>query len=412
MSITWKDIAERENNKKISEAGLGKLMVYEPADSLGGDAKYTPYKENAGGSKAETGGAGKPTGFGGLTSEKSYRDAIDAYKNNTFSYDYTKDPSYKAYEKEYKRNGQFAMDDTLAKVAARTGGVASSYAVSAAGQAYNDYMAGLTDKIPALEQAAYNRYLNDQEKKLNEIALAKEDWMQESEYHRILDKWQNMGKESLTDEELSLMSQMGGWFTNNGETYTDKNGSYATNFDPTWTPLNTFQNSGFNSMTQDQIKDLTERGWTWDEKNEHWVSPAGERFGYSEAYKTEQLGRATAEVNLIESKYALALAKARNGVQPTASELELLVEYYPVEVVSELMDIYKENKGTKKGGNSGDDDTHGGDDTPGGDTPEDEYGMYDLEKSILLQLKNSGEINTETYNSLLAELAKEYKQGG
>lgn len=78
-----------------------------------------------------------------------------------FSYDKNKDPLYQQYEESYTRGGQRGMQDTLAQVAARTGGMASSYAESAAQQTYNNYMAALADKVPELQQLAYSMYMDD-----------------------------------------------------------------------------------------------------------------------------------------------------------------------------------------------------------------------------------------------------------
>lgn len=78
-----------------------------------------------------------------------------------FSYDPETDPLYSAYRKQYLREGKRAMADTMAEAAASTGGIASSYGVSAAQQAANYYNAALTDKIPALANNAYNRYSDD-----------------------------------------------------------------------------------------------------------------------------------------------------------------------------------------------------------------------------------------------------------
>ena len=77
-----------------------------------------------------------------------------------FEYDYLKDPSYQQYRDAYTREGERAMVDTLGEVAARTGGMASSYATSAANQANNYYMSALADKIPELRQMAYEAYLH------------------------------------------------------------------------------------------------------------------------------------------------------------------------------------------------------------------------------------------------------------
>lgn len=78
-----------------------------------------------------------------------------------FSYDPEIDPAYQQYKEQYTREGKRAMDDTLAKVSARTGGLASSYATSAAGQANNYYMQQLADKVPELRQLAYQMYQDE-----------------------------------------------------------------------------------------------------------------------------------------------------------------------------------------------------------------------------------------------------------
>lgn len=78
-----------------------------------------------------------------------------------FSYDKNKDPLYQQYKESYTRGGQRGMQDTLAQVSARTGGLASSYAQSAAQQTYNNYMAALADKVPELQQLAYSMYMDD-----------------------------------------------------------------------------------------------------------------------------------------------------------------------------------------------------------------------------------------------------------
>ena len=87
---------------------------------------------------------------------------INALANpEKFSYDHSSDESYKAYAKQYAREGQRATADTLAAASAQSGGIASSYALTAAGQQGNYYAAQLSDKIPELYQNAYNRYLSE-----------------------------------------------------------------------------------------------------------------------------------------------------------------------------------------------------------------------------------------------------------
>lgn len=78
-----------------------------------------------------------------------------------FSYNAADDPLYQNYAEQYTRNGSRAMQDTLAQISARTGGLASSYAGTAAQQTYGNYMQALNDKIPELYQLAYNMYQDE-----------------------------------------------------------------------------------------------------------------------------------------------------------------------------------------------------------------------------------------------------------
>ncbi len=91
--------------------------------------------------------------------QKARDDALAALKAvKPFSYDPESDPLFQGYKKTYTREGQRAMQDTLGEVSARTGGLASSYATSAAQQANNSYMQQLADKIPQLQEMAYRMY--------------------------------------------------------------------------------------------------------------------------------------------------------------------------------------------------------------------------------------------------------------
>lgn len=85
----------------------------------------------------------------------------DLQNHGPFEYDYTTDPLYGVYKKEYTREGQRASADALAQAAAMTGGVPSSYANMVGQQAGNYYASQLADKIPELRQQAYNEYNQD-----------------------------------------------------------------------------------------------------------------------------------------------------------------------------------------------------------------------------------------------------------
>ena len=124
----------------------------------------------------EMGGGGRGNGGGGFSYEAAptytsrYQSQIDdltkqILNREAFSYDPEKDPTYQQYKESYTRSGERAMQDTLGQVSARTGGLASSYAGSAAQQTYDNYMGALADKIPELKQLACYEVTSCQEQK-------------------------------------------------------------------------------------------------------------------------------------------------------------------------------------------------------------------------------------------------------
>ena len=122
-----------------------------------------------------------------------------------FSYDYTTDPTYLAYADQYKRLGDRAREDTLGDIAALNGGYASSWATTAASQAQNDYNQQLSNIIPTLYDAAYNRYLNEDSLKRDDLGLvldidqmdydryrdtvADSQWEQSFDWNKTVDEW-------------------------------------------------------------------------------------------------------------------------------------------------------------------------------------------------------------------------------
>ena len=108
-----------------------------------------------------------------------------------FNYDYQTDPVWQSYKKQYTREGQRAQADALAQAAALTGGVPSSYATTAAQQAGNYYAAQMSDKIPELYQAAYDRWNAEGDRMLGNMnmlrGLANDDYGRYSDnYNRLM----------------------------------------------------------------------------------------------------------------------------------------------------------------------------------------------------------------------------------
>jgi hypothetical protein len=83
-----------------------------------------------------------------------------------WNYDTNTDPVWQALQKQYRREGQRATEDTMGRYAAMTGGMPSTAAVSAAQQAGNYYAAQLSDRLPQVYQDAYNRYLQEYQRQL------------------------------------------------------------------------------------------------------------------------------------------------------------------------------------------------------------------------------------------------------
>ena len=126
-----------------------------------------------------------------------------------FSYNHETDPRYQQYEKEYTRLGQRAMQDTLGQVSARTGGLASSYATTAASQANEEYMAALAAKIPELEQLAYSMYMDKRNDKRANLSTLM--GLEDSAYGRWSDQWNRerlIGRDQVADRQTSFDNQM------------------------------------------------------------------------------------------------------------------------------------------------------------------------------------------------------------
>lgn len=128
---------------------------------------------------------------------------VQKAQDNTanFKYDPMADASYQALTKEYARLGDRANENTIANQAALTGGRVSSYAVSAAAQAQNQYNQALTDKIPELERLAYDRFNADRNYGLNLLGTMKS--LDDSAFNRFTDQRNfnyQQGRDNVADQ--------------------------------------------------------------------------------------------------------------------------------------------------------------------------------------------------------------------
>lgn len=111
--------------------------------------------------------------------QSKYQGQIDQVMQNItnrkpFQYDVNADALYQQYKDRYTQMGRQAMQDTMGKAAALTGGYGNTYAQNAGQQAYGAYMQGLTDKIPELYQLALDKYDRDATLEKEKYSLLKD----------------------------------------------------------------------------------------------------------------------------------------------------------------------------------------------------------------------------------------------
>ena len=154
---------------------------------------------------------------------------VQKAQDNTanFKYDPMTDASYQALAKEYARLGDRANENTIANQAALTGGRASSYAVSAAAQAQNQYNQALTDKIPELERLAYDRFNADRNYGLNLLGTMK--LLDDSAFNRFTDQRNfnyQQGRDNVADQHWDKTFDYQKLRDNVADQHWDKNFDY------------------------------------------------------------------------------------------------------------------------------------------------------------------------------------------
>lgn len=179
--------------------------------------------------------------------DTEHQKALDAVINQeAFGYDHTTDPLYGSLRKTALREGDRLAADRLAELNARTGGVASSYGVRAAGDTANQYNEDLNAAIPGLRKTAYQEYLGDFDGKMQALQALEGDrakdyagWLQnyqlkktaeQQEFENALALYKRIG---LTPEIAAILgvpyvapsNDDGGWTGNWNppkDTYTDE----------------------------------------------------------------------------------------------------------------------------------------------------------------------------------------------
>lgn len=191
--------------------------------------KFTPEEQQAELSKARANLAklDASKSYGYVSPYQSQLDDILNKINNRdpFSYDMNGDALYQQYKNQYTTLGKQAMDDTIGKASALTGGYGNSYAVTAGNQAYNAQLDRLNDVIPELYQLAYSKYQQEGQDLLNQYSLladrdaqgyrryrdtvADDQWNQTFKYQHDRDKvsdsqWQKTFDRGLYEYDTNL----------------------------------------------------------------------------------------------------------------------------------------------------------------------------------------------------------------
>lgn len=112
---------------------------------------------------------------------------LNQYENRgPFEFSANDDALYQQLRDQYIQQGHLAMEDTMGKAAAMTGGYGNSYAQSVGQQAFNQYLTQLNSVMPELYDMAYDRYEKEGQDILNKYSLYKglseqdyENWYKE-----------------------------------------------------------------------------------------------------------------------------------------------------------------------------------------------------------------------------------------
>ena len=154
MALTdWdKENLTKEQQRGILAATASWESAYERGDRAGMDSAHAA-------AEAIRGQAVKPRGATksyAAPDYDAYEQAVRRAANMSYD-DWTKSGEYQNLVRRYTELGKRAADDVTGKLAARTDGMASSYAASAASQQYDRYL----DELDDAALAQYNRERSD-----------------------------------------------------------------------------------------------------------------------------------------------------------------------------------------------------------------------------------------------------------
>lgn len=200
--------------QKNPEYGISMLGLLQDIDGAGTDEQRLLATEAANQMRKNYGvynTGDKAAGYGYASSYGSTIEDLMGKINNygSFEYDPQKDAIYSAYKKQYLREGDRAGANAMAQAAAASGGVPSSYAVTAGQQAGNYYAGQLADMIPTLEQNAYQRYIQDFGVLQDKLGTYQQQ--DATDYQRYLDAYnkQLQAEQTEYDRAMTLYKMLG-----------------------------------------------------------------------------------------------------------------------------------------------------------------------------------------------------------
>lgn len=122
----------------------------------------------------------------------SYSDRVDEMINSImarpdFSYDPDTDTLFQQKLASSVNAGKSAMQDTMGQAAQLTGGYGSTYATSAANQAYNDYLSQAYDSLPQYYQMARETYQMDTDNAYRKYGMLSD--ADDREFNRTYTAW-------------------------------------------------------------------------------------------------------------------------------------------------------------------------------------------------------------------------------
>lgn len=133
-------------------------------------------------------------------------DAVNQILNRKpFQYDLNGDMLYQQYKDQYLRQGNLAMQDTMGKAAALTGGYGNSYAQTVGQQTYNGFIQELNDRIPELYGLALDKYKAENERLGDNYSVLRQAYG--DEYDRYADQysqWKDDVNRSYTEYDDSM----------------------------------------------------------------------------------------------------------------------------------------------------------------------------------------------------------------